>query len=56
MLATVRGEINQIEDDAVIIETGGLGLRVFAPALLRALCREPAVRREFLMVGDIVTP
>ena len=35
MIATLRGEITQIEDTAVIIETGGIGLRVFVPATLR---------------------
>jgi holliday junction DNA helicase RuvA len=35
MIATLRGEITQIEDNAVIIETGGVGLRVFVPAPLR---------------------
>ena len=36
MIATLRGEITQIEDNAVIVETGGVGLRVFIPAPLRA--------------------
>ncbi|MGE5251767.1 MAG: Holliday junction branch migration protein RuvA [Bacteroidota bacterium] len=36
MIATLRGEITQIEDSAFIIEIGGVGLRVFAPAPLRA--------------------
>ena len=35
MIATLRGEITQIEDTAVIIETGGVGLRVFVPKPLR---------------------
>jgi Holliday junction DNA helicase RuvA len=35
MIATLRGEISQIEDNALIIEVGGVGLRVFAPAPLR---------------------
>ena len=35
MIATVRGEITQIEDTAVIIEVGGVGLRVFVPKPLR---------------------
>ncbi len=34
MIATLRGEITQIEDTAAIIETGGVGLRVFIPKLL----------------------
>ena len=35
MIATLRGEITQIEDNALIVEVGGAGLRVFAPAPLR---------------------
>jgi len=35
MIATLRGEVSQIEDNAVIIEVGGVGLRVFVPAPLR---------------------
>jgi Holliday junction DNA helicase RuvA len=35
MIATLRGEITQIEDNALIIEIGGVGLRVLAPAPLR---------------------
>jgi len=35
MIATLRGEITQIEDNAIIVETGGVGLRVFVPAPLR---------------------
>jgi len=35
MIATIRGEITQIEDNALIIEVGGVGLRVLAPAPLR---------------------
>ncbi|MFA5873552.1 MAG: Holliday junction branch migration protein RuvA [Anaerolineales bacterium] len=31
MIATLRGEITQVEDNAIIIETGGVGLRVFVP-------------------------
>ena len=36
MIATLRGEVTQIEDNALILEVGGLGLRVFVPAPLRA--------------------
>lgn len=36
MIATLRGEISQIEDTALIIEVGGVGLRVFTPAPMRA--------------------
>jgi Holliday junction DNA helicase RuvA len=35
MIATLRGEIAQIEDNALIVEVGGVGLRVFVPAPLR---------------------
>ncbi|HEX7620732.1 MAG TPA: Holliday junction branch migration protein RuvA [Anaerolineales bacterium] len=35
MIATLRGEITQVEDTAIIIETGGVGLRVFVPKQLR---------------------
>ncbi len=35
MIATLRGEISQIEDNALILEVGGVGLRVFVPAMLR---------------------
>jgi len=36
MIATLRGEITQIEEGALILELGGVGLRVFTPAPLRA--------------------
>lgn len=35
MIATLRGEISQIEENAIVVETGGVGLRVFVPAPLR---------------------
>lgn len=35
MIATLRGEITQIEDNGVIVETGGVGLRVQVPRPLR---------------------
>src|SRR5688500_19627604 len=35
MIATLRGEISQIEETALIIEVGGVGLRAFVPAPLR---------------------
>ncbi len=31
MIATLRGEVTHIEDAALIIEVGGVGLRVFVP-------------------------
>jgi holliday junction DNA helicase RuvA len=35
MIATLRGETTQIESNAIIVETGGVGLRVFVPNPLR---------------------
>jgi Holliday junction DNA helicase RuvA len=35
MIATLRGEITQIEDNAFVIEVGGVGMRVFVPTPLR---------------------
>ena len=35
MIATLRGEITQVEDNAIVIETGGVGLRIFVPKPLR---------------------
>lgn len=35
MIATLRGEVSQVEDNALILEVGGVGLRVFVPATLR---------------------
>lgn len=35
MIATLHGEITQVEDNAIILETGGVGLRVFVPKPLR---------------------
>jgi holliday junction DNA helicase RuvA len=36
MISTLRGEISQVEENALIVEIGGVGLRVFVPAPLRA--------------------
>ena len=35
MIATLRGEVSQIEDNAVVLEVGGVGMRVFVPTPLR---------------------
>jgi Holliday junction DNA helicase RuvA len=43
MIATLRGEITQIEDNALVIEVGGVGLRVHVPVPLR----------ERMKVGEI---
>jgi len=39
MIATLRGEIAQIEENALILEVGGVGLRVFVPAPVRSRAR-----------------
>ncbi|HEX5943096.1 MAG TPA: OB-fold domain-containing protein, partial [Anaerolineales bacterium] len=31
MIATLRGEIAQVEENALVVEVGGVGLRVFVP-------------------------
>jgi holliday junction DNA helicase RuvA len=36
MIATLRGEIVQLEENALVVDVGGVGLRVFVPAPLRA--------------------
>lgn len=35
MIATLRGEIAQVEENALVLEVGGVGLRVFVPTPLR---------------------
>ncbi len=35
MIATIRGEVTQVEDNGLIIEVSGVGLRVFVPRPLR---------------------
>ena len=35
MIATIRGDIAQIEENALVIEVGGVGMRVLVPAPLR---------------------
>jgi len=44
MIATLRGEITQIEEVAMIVEVGGVGMRVFVP--------KPLLTR--FQVGEIV--
>lgn len=39
MIATLRGEVTQVEENALIIEVGGVGLRVFVPRLLLSKVR-----------------
>jgi Holliday junction DNA helicase RuvA len=35
LIATIRGEITQVEENAIIIETGGIGLRILVPKSMR---------------------
>src|SRR5215208_8139215 len=35
MIATLHGEIVQVEENALVLEVGGVGLRVFVPTPLR---------------------
>jgi Holliday junction DNA helicase RuvA len=35
MIATLQGEVIQVEDNALVVEVGGVGLRVAVPAPLR---------------------
>ncbi|GAB4503981.1 MAG: Holliday junction branch migration protein RuvA [Anaerolineales bacterium] len=44
MIATLRGEVAQAEDNALVVEVGGVGLRVFVPVPLRGR----------LKVGEVV--
>jgi len=54
MIATVRGEIIHAEDNALIIEVGGVGLRVFVPAPLvtRHKAGEPIFLHTHLIVRE----
>ncbi len=52
MIATLRGEITQKEEDALIIEVGGVGLRVHVPATIREQAK--AGERIFLHTHFVV--
>jgi Holliday junction DNA helicase RuvA len=54
MIATLRGEITQIEDNALIIEVGGIGLRVYVPTPLRGRMKvgEKAFVYTYLVVRE----
>ncbi len=52
MIATIRGEITQVEENSIIIETGGVGLRVFVPKPLRE--RTKAGEAIFLFTHIVV--
>lgn len=36
MIASLRGEVTQVDENAVVVEVGGVGLRVFVPAPVRS--------------------
>lgn len=44
MIATLRGEVTQIEENAIVVEVSGVGMRVFVPLPLR----------DKLRVGEMV--
>jgi holliday junction DNA helicase RuvA len=54
MIATLRGEVTQVEDNAVIVEVGGMGLRVFVPSPLRSRLKagETALLYTHLVVRE----
>lgn len=54
MIATLRGEITQIEDNALVVEVGGVGLRVHVPAPFResAGIAEPVALYTHLVVRE----
>lgn len=54
MIATLRGEITQIEENAVTVEVGGVGLRVFVPAPVRSRLKvgETALLYTHLVVRE----
>jgi Holliday junction DNA helicase RuvA len=54
MIATLRGEIAQIEDNALVVEVGGVGLRVFVPAPLRTRSKagEAVLLYTYLVVRE----
>jgi holliday junction DNA helicase RuvA len=52
MIATLRGEVTQIEENAIVLEVGGVGLRVFVPATLRTKLR--AGEKAFLFTHLVV--
>jgi len=54
MIATLRGETTQVEENALIIEVGGVGLRVFVPAPLHGRMKvgETAFLYTYLVVRE----
>jgi len=54
MIATIRGEISLIEENALVVEVGGIGMRVFAPVplLARAKAGEQIFLHSHLVVRE----
>jgi Holliday junction DNA helicase RuvA len=54
MIATLRGEVIQIEDNALIIEVGGVGMRVFVakPLLAKLQVGELVLLQTHLVVRE----
>lgn len=54
MIATLRGEVTQIKENAIVIETGGVGVHVFVPAALcgRLKSGEAAFLHTHLIVRE----
>lgn len=54
MIATLRGEVSHIEENAIILEVGGVGLRVFVPTPLRTRLKagEPLMIFTHLVVRE----
>jgi Holliday junction DNA helicase RuvA len=54
VIATLRGEVSQIEETGVVVEVGGVGMRVFLPRPLRERLRigEGALLHTQLVVRE----
>jgi Holliday junction DNA helicase RuvA len=54
VIATLRGEVTQVEESAITVEVGGIGLRVFVPAPLRSRLKagETALLYTHLVVRE----
>ncbi|HEX6035839.1 MAG TPA: Holliday junction branch migration protein RuvA [Anaerolineales bacterium] len=54
MIATLRGEIAQVEENALVLEVGGVGLRVFVPTPLRTRTKagDPLMLYTHLVVRE----
>jgi Holliday junction DNA helicase RuvA len=51
MIATLRGEVTQIENNAIILETGGVGLRIYLP---KPLLDELKIGEAFFLFTHLV--